>query len=189
MKRQQGFTLIELVIVIVILGILAVVAAPRFMNLQSDAKYAALNGMKGAIHSAIDSTYGKLALLGLENKDRVCDAAVASKDCENTDLGIPGCDDTFCLFEYGYPSDDGVTIAHLVNGIAVNNSHSDDDFVAFYSVKHQKMVITFSNNVVVETSGGQVTGHHLLHDRCYITYEKADKENSQPTISNPINCK
>ena len=38
MKRSAGFTLIELVIVIVILGILAVTAAPKFLNLQSDAR-------------------------------------------------------------------------------------------------------------------------------------------------------
>ncbi|WP_219592386.1 prepilin-type N-terminal cleavage/methylation domain-containing protein, partial [Aeromonas salmonicida] len=37
MKKQAGFTLIELVIVIIILGILAVTAAPKFLNLQGDA--------------------------------------------------------------------------------------------------------------------------------------------------------
>ncbi len=49
MKRQQGFTLIELVVVIIILGILAVTAAPKFINLQSDARTSAIQGMKGAI--------------------------------------------------------------------------------------------------------------------------------------------
>lgn len=52
MKRQGGFTLIELVVVIVILGILAVTAAPRFLNLQSDARASSLDGLKGAMQGA-----------------------------------------------------------------------------------------------------------------------------------------
>ena len=50
MKKQAGFTLIELVIVIIILGILAVTAAPKFLNLQDDArKSAAADGVKASL--------------------------------------------------------------------------------------------------------------------------------------------
>ncbi|MCG9640664.1 prepilin-type N-terminal cleavage/methylation domain-containing protein [Vibrio sp. Isolate34] len=66
MKRQGGFTLIELVVVIVILGILAVTAAPRFLNLQDDAKESALQGLAGAMNGASGIVFGKAAIEGDE---------------------------------------------------------------------------------------------------------------------------
>ncbi|MGI2260224.1 type II secretion system protein [Shewanella sp. GXUN23E] len=68
MERQQGFTLIELVVVIIILGILAVTAAPKFINLQSDARASALDGLKGAIQGANSLVYSKAALQGKQNE-------------------------------------------------------------------------------------------------------------------------
>ncbi|WP_274968378.1 type II secretion system protein [Succinimonas amylolytica] len=66
-KSSRGFTLIELIVVIVILGILAAVAAPKFMDLQSDARASTLKGMEAALKSMDQMVYGKAVLEGKEN--------------------------------------------------------------------------------------------------------------------------
>lgn len=65
--KQQGFTLIELVIVIVILGILAATAAPKFINLQGDAREGTLNAMKASMETAAAAVHAKALIKGFEN--------------------------------------------------------------------------------------------------------------------------
>jgi MSHA pilin protein MshA len=59
-RAQAGFTLIELIVVIVILGILAATALPKFANLGGDARFAALNATKGAMASASAIVRGQI---------------------------------------------------------------------------------------------------------------------------------
>ncbi|PKF50815.1 type II secretion system protein [Enterovibrio nigricans] len=64
MKRQGGFTLIEMIVVIVILGILAVTAAPKYLDMTDSAKTGVLEGLKGAIASAANMKHAEFKISG-----------------------------------------------------------------------------------------------------------------------------
>lgn len=80
-RTSNGFTLIELIVVIVILGVLAVSAAPKFVNLKSDALAADLYALKGSLKSAISMAHGKMLIHGI----RETGSNDTSKDCSNAD--------------------------------------------------------------------------------------------------------
>jgi prepilin-type N-terminal cleavage/methylation domain-containing protein len=59
MKNQQGFTLIELVMIIVILGILAAVAVPQYFNLTGDAQTSSERGVVGGVRAGIQTYFAQ----------------------------------------------------------------------------------------------------------------------------------
>ncbi len=160
MRNQKGFTLIELIIVIVVLGILAVTAAPQFFDFSSDARTSAVKGLKGNIQGAYQTVYAKAAVDG-DFSATINDITIAN----------------------GYPTADA-------NGIvkAASLGAEGEDWQWFEDSSTSPATIYIGPaEFISESSTPASTDYTDIDgdgndDGCYVSYQQTDDANIPPTV-------
>jgi MSHA pilin protein MshA len=149
-NKKSGFTLIELIMVIVILGVLAAFALPRFANLGGDARGATIEALGGAIVAASNIAHAKQLAGGKSGADPI---------------DLEGAEDV--TMKGGYPTADadGITIAAQVSIVDYTATEDADNGAVVYTVKDYTQSVaaaalgacsvtyTEPNEIAVDTDG------------------------------------
>ena len=166
MKRSAGFTLIELIIVIVILGILAVTAAPKFMNMQGDARKSVLNGMSASIKTAANLVYSKAIIAGVEKQ-----AAV--------NLTLPGVTGGTTAIVYGYPTAANTGILEVLDA----NTTATGTGITTTGANAEWGRGVNGSDYIMWPTGVATTADAAIKAACYIQYTPATSATVPPVYT------
>ena len=167
MRNQKGFTLIELIIVIVVLGILAVTAAPQFIDFSTDARTSTVNGLKGSAKAASQLVHARA----------LADSAASTADTATTPEEVTVGGSTVVL-NYRYAAAHSFIGAldisdewseELADGADVNTIGSTASAAAATQAIYYPEGV---NSPTAATDAGT----------CYVIYQEAGSDGDQPEV-------
>jgi MSHA pilin protein MshA len=154
-KNTQGFTLIELVVVIVILGILAATVAPKYIDLTAEAHTATLEAVKGSLEGASALVYSKSIIAGNQN--------LSSGTIPTPTIELP---DGSLIINYGYPIVANDTDTYWRRIIDISTEFKITNINGVLIIYPEEL-----EDVVFSTG------------TCAVTYSNSAGENEKPTIT------
>ena len=171
-KKQHGFTLIELILVIVILGILAATAAPKFIDISSDASKSVLQGVKGALRSGIQMARGKAIIDGVNLEATLFGSALS--------INVNGQD---VFLHLGYVAPYAVNINKVIEIDATTarpstNTDINTDFLILSNASLTHVYIYPSDKIGSATDAAPDGGQ-----QCYVLYHLEDRTPSVTTVT------